>query len=84
MNGACLPPPTSGSDPTAALAKALELVARGTDQLRAAMEVEWEAPAAWLYRAEVGEAVRAVVRDLTLLEEAMRRAADYLAAGGTG
>lgn len=81
MNGACLPVP-SGGDPTAALATALELVARGTDQLRAAMEVEWEAPAARLYRAEVGEAVRAVARELGLLEEAMHRAAEYLAAGG--
>jgi len=84
MNGACLPPVPSGGDPTAALAAALELVARGTDQLRAAMEVEWEAPAARLYRAEVGDAVRAVARELGLLEEAMRRAAEYLAAGGAG
>ncbi|WP_129787471.1 hypothetical protein [Promicromonospora panici] len=84
MNGACLPPAPSGGDPRAALATALELVARGTDQLRAAMEVEWEAPAARLYRAEVGEAVSAVARELGLLEEAMRRAAEYLAAGGPG
>jgi hypothetical protein len=84
MNGACLPPAPSGGDPTVALANALELVARGTDELRAAMELEWEAPAARLYRAEVGEAVRAVARDLDLLEEAMRRAAEYLAAGGLG
>jgi hypothetical protein len=48
------------------------------------MEVEWEAPAARLYRAEVGDAVRAVARELGLLEEAMRRAAEYLAAGGAG
>ena len=84
MNGVCLPPAPSGGDPTAALANALELVARGTDQLRAAMEVEWDAPAARLYRAEVGDAVRAVARDLDLLEEAMRRAAEYLAVGGLG
>ena len=84
MNGVCLPPAAGGGDPTTALANALELVARGTDQLRAALEVEWEAPAARLYRAEVGEAVRAVVHDLTLLEEAMRRAAEYLAAGAAG
>ncbi|WP_369370219.1 hypothetical protein AB1046_15630 [Promicromonospora sp. Populi] len=83
MNDACLPPGPGRGDPTAALAAALELVARGTDQLRAAMEVEWESPAARLYRAEVGDAVRAVVRDLSLVEEAMRRAA-YLAAGGSG
>jgi hypothetical protein len=84
MNGACLPAARGGGDPTVALAAALELVACGTDQLRAAMEVEWEAPAAELYRAAVGEAVHAVARDLTLLEEAMRRAAAYLAAGGPG
>lgn len=84
MDGACLPPAPSGGDPTVALANALELVARGTDQLRAATEVQWEAPAARLYRAEVGEAVRAAARDLDLLEEAIRRAADYRAAGGLG
>ena len=84
MNDACLPPGPGRGGPTAALAAALELVARGTDQLRAAMDVEWDSPAAQLYRAEVSDAVRAVVRDLSLVEEAMRRAADYLAAGGSG
>jgi len=83
MNGACPAPARGGDDPAAALAKALELVARGTDQLRAAMAVEWDAPAAELYRAAVGEAVRGVVQDLELLEEAMRRAAAYLATGAT-
>ena len=84
MTGACRPSGLGGADPTVALAAALELVARGTDQLRAAMEVEWDAPAARLYRVEVGEAVRAVVHDLSLLEEAIQRAAVYLAAGGAG
>lgn len=82
MNGACLPLPTSGTDPTTALTNGLELVARGTDQLRAAMEVEWEAPAARLYRAAVGDAAHAVARDLDLLEAAIRHAAEYRAAGG--
>lgn len=82
MDGACLPPVQGGDDPAAALASALELVTRGADQLRAAMEVDWEAPAARLYQAAVGEALGAVARDLTLLEEAVRRATAYLAAGG--
>lgn len=81
MDHVCRPPVPGVADPTAVLASALELVARGTDQLRAAAEVEWDAPAARLYRAAADEAVAAVTRDLALLDEAMRRAAEYMTAG---
>lgn len=84
MEHVCLPPMLGVGDPTAVLASALELVARGTDQLRAAAEVEWEAPAARLYRAAAHEAVAAVTRDLSLVDEAMRRSAEHVAAGLPG
>lgn len=84
MTGACEPPVPGSGDPTAAFAAALELMARGTEQLLAAVEVDWEAPAAELYRAEVAEAARAVARDISQLREAMSRAAVLRAAGGPG
>lgn len=73
-----------GGDPAMELSGALEVALRGADQLRAALEVEWDTPAARLYRAEVGEATRALARDLSLLEEAVRCATGYLAVGGNG
>lgn len=84
MTGACMPPAYGTGDPTVAFAAAVELLVRAIDQLRAAVEVDWEAPAAQLYREEVAEAVLAVARDLSLLREAMRRADVLRAAGGTG
>jgi hypothetical protein len=85
MTGACGPPVSGSGDPTAAFATALELLARGTDQLlAAAAEVDWEAPAAELYRAEVAEAALVVARDIAQLREAMSRAAVLRAAGGPG
>ncbi|PUB28643.1 hypothetical protein C8K30_10363 [Promicromonospora sp. AC04] len=70
MNGTRVPP----GDPTAAFAAAVELLIRAVNQLQAAVEVDWEAPAARLYREEVAEAALAVAQDLLLLKEAMRRA----------
>jgi len=68
-------PPTQGAeDPTIAFAAAVELLIRAVDQVRAAVEVDWEAPAARLYREEVIEAALAVAQDLLLLREAMARA----------
>lgn len=84
MTGACGPLVPGSGDPTAALAAAVELLARGTDQLLAAVEVDWEAPAAELYRAEVAEAALAVAHDIVQLKEAMSRAAVLRAAGGPG
>ena len=84
MTGACRQPVPGSGDPTAAFANAAELLVRGIDQLMAAVEVEWEAPAAKLYRVEVTEAALAVARDLLLLKEAMSRAAVLRAAGGPG
>lgn len=85
MTGACGPSVPGSGDPTGAFAAALELLVRGTDQLlAAAAEVDWEAPAAELYRAEVAEAALAVARDISLLKEAMSRAAVLRAAGGSG
>lgn len=84
MTGACMPPAYGTGDPTVAFEAAVELLVRAIDQLRAAVEVDWEAPAGQLYREEVAEAVRAVARDLSLLREAMRRADVLRAAGGTG
>jgi len=85
MTGACGPPVPGAGDPTAAFVAALELLARGTEQLlAAAVEVDWEAPAAELYRAEVAEAALAVARDISQLKEAMSRVAVLRAAGGPG
>ncbi len=85
MTGACGPPVPGSGDPTAAFAAALELLARGADQLlAAAAEVDWEASAAELYRSEVAEAARAVARDISQLKEAMSRVAVLRAAGGSG
>jgi hypothetical protein len=84
MTGACGPPVPGSGDPTAAFAAAVELLVRGTDQLLAAVEVEWEAPAAELYRAEVAETARAVARDVSQLKEAMGRTTLLRAAGGPG
>jgi hypothetical protein len=85
MTGACGPPAHGSGDPTAAFAAAVELLVRGTDQLlAAAVEVDWEAPAAELYRAEVAEAALAVARDISQLKEAMSRVAVLRAAGGPG
>ncbi len=81
MNGVCVPPARGAGDPTVAFAAAVELLIRGMDQLRAAVEVDWEAPAAQLYREEVAEAALAVAQDLLLLKEAMRRADLFRAAG---
>jgi hypothetical protein len=81
VNGTCVPPAHGAADPTVAFAAAVELLVRGMDQLRAAVEVDWEAPAARLYREEVNEAALAVAQDLLLLKEAMRRA-DLFRAGG--
>ena len=80
MNGTCVPARGAG-DPTVAFAAAVELLIRAMDQLRAAVEVDWEAPAARLYREEVNEAALAVARDLLLLKEAMQRADLFRAAG---
>jgi hypothetical protein len=85
MTGACGPPVPGSGDSTAALAAALELLVRGTEQLlAAAVEVDWAAPAAELYRAEVAETARAVARDVSQLKEAMGRATLLRAAGGPG
>lgn len=84
MTGGCAPPVHGAENPSVALAAAMELLVRGIEQLRAAMEVEWEAPAARLYRAEVTEALRVVARDLSSLQEAMRRADALRAMGGLG
>lgn len=84
MTGACGSPAPRSGDPAAAFATAVELLVRGIDQLLAAVEVDWEAPAAELYRAEVTEAALAVARDLLQLKEAMSRAAVLRAAGGPG
>jgi hypothetical protein len=84
MTGACRPPVPGPGDPAAAFAAAVELLVRGTDQLLAAVEVDWRAPAAELYQAEVTEAVLAVARDLVQLKEAMSRAAVLRAAGSSG
>ena len=81
MNGACVPPARGAGDPTIAFAAAVELLVRAMDQLRAAVEVDWEAPAARLYRDDVNEAALAVAQDLLLLKEAMRRADLFRAAG---
>ena len=80
MNGTCVPP----GDPTVAFAAAVELLIRGMDQMRAAVEVDWEAPAARLYREEVADAALAVAQDLLLLKDAMRRADLFRAAGLPG
>lgn len=83
MTGACGSPVPGSGDPTAAFAAAVELLARGTDQLlAAAVEVDWEAPAAELYRADVAEAALAVARDIPRLREVMSRVAVLRAAGG--
>ncbi|MDR7383468.1 hypothetical protein [Promicromonospora iranensis] len=84
MTRACGAPVPGPGEPTTALAAALELVVRGIEQLRAAVEVEWEAPAAELYRAEVAEAALAVARDLLLLKDVVQRAEALRAAGGLG
>lgn len=85
MTGVCGSLAPGSGDPTAAFAAAVELLARGTDQLlAAAVELDWEAPAAELYRAEVAEAVLTVARDIGQLKEAMGRAAILRAAGGSG
>jgi hypothetical protein len=84
MNDMYAPPARGAGDPTVAFAAAVELLIRGIDQLRAAVEVDWEAPAAQLYREEVAEAALAVARDLLLLKEAMRRAEALRPAGGPG
>ncbi|WP_275005215.1 hypothetical protein [Promicromonospora iranensis] len=84
MTRACGAPAPGSGEPSTALAAALELVIRGIEQLRAAVEVEWQAPAAELYRAEVAEAALAVARDLLLLKEAIRRAETFRTAGGLG
>ncbi|MGI5188592.1 hypothetical protein ACQEVI_10690 [Promicromonospora sp. CA-289599] len=85
MTGACGPLVPGSGDPTAAFAAAVELLARGTDQLlAAAAEVDWEAPAAELYRADVAEAALTVARDVSQLKEAMSRVAVLRAAGGPG
>jgi hypothetical protein len=84
MTSACAPSAHGAEGLSEALAAAMELLRRGIDQLRAAMEVEWEAPAAQLYRAEVAEALHAVARDLSSLHEALRRAHVLSAAGGPG
>jgi hypothetical protein len=84
MTGTCMPPAHGAADPTVAFAAAAELLVRGIDQLRAAVEVEWEAPAAQLYRAELAEAALAAASDLLLLKEAMRRAHTLRAVGGPG
>jgi hypothetical protein len=85
MTGACGPPVPGSGGSTAAFAAAVELLARGSDQLlAAAVEVDWEAPAAELYRAEVAEAALAVARDISRLREAMSRVAVLRAAGGPG
>jgi hypothetical protein len=84
VTGACAPPTGGTGDPTIAFAAAVELLVRGIDQLRAAVEVDWESPAAQLYRAEVADATLVVAQDLVLLKEAMRRARLLRAAGGPG
>jgi hypothetical protein len=81
VNGACVPPAHGAGDPTIAFAAAVELLIRAVDQVRAAVEVDWEAPAARLYREEVSEAALAVAQDLLLLQAAMRRADLFRAAG---
>lgn len=83
MTGACGPPVPGSGDPTAAFAAALELLTRGTDQLlAAAVEVDWAAPAAELYRADVAEAARTLAGDSSQLREAMSRVAVLRATGG--
>jgi hypothetical protein len=72
-------PPAQGHDgwgvgPTAVLAEAVGLVERAIDGLRASGDVAWEARAAELYRAAVGEALQALVRDRELLDVTMRQA----------
>jgi hypothetical protein len=84
MTRACEVPVPGAGEPITALAAALELVIRGMEELRAAVEVEWQAPAAELYRAEVTEAAVTVARDLLLLKEAIRRAEAFRTAGGLG
>jgi hypothetical protein len=74
--------PHGAEDPTIAFAAAVRLLVRAVDQVRAAVEVDWEAPAARLYREEVAEAALAVAEDLVLLKEAMRRADLFRAAAG--
>ncbi|MFD6138853.1 hypothetical protein [Promicromonospora sp. NPDC060271] len=85
MTGACGPPAPGSGDPATAFAAAVELLTRGADQLlAAAVEVDWEAPAAELYRADVAEAARAVARDISQLREAMSRVTVLRAWGGPG
>jgi hypothetical protein len=77
-------PARGAGETTVAFAGAVELLVRGIDQLRAAVEVEWESPAAELYRADVAEATLAVAQDLLLLKDALLRAGVFRAAGGPG
>jgi hypothetical protein len=84
MTGASGPLLSGSGDLTSAFAAAAEFLADAIDQLLAAVDVEWEARAAELYRAEVTEAAHAVARDLAQLKEAISRATVLRAAGGSG
>lgn len=84
MTGTWAPPVPGSGDPTTALAAAVEILVRGIDQLWAAVEVEWQAPAAELYRAEVTDVAIVLAQDLLLLEELIRRAGALRAPGGPG